>query len=212
MRKNGFLVFLDPRFHEDDERRRGMIDMAEKPEILDKKIVTKSRLFQIEEVHLRFSNGEERRFERFGGVRGDGVMVVPLLDNDTVILVREYGVGLETYYLSLPTGAVDPDESFIEAADRELKEEIGYGAKRYKELNKLANSPAYSMRQLRLLVAQDLYEEKLHGDEPEELEVLTWRLSEIGKLLNHPDFVDTKSIAALYIVREMIENGSIQFN
>jgi len=186
--------------------------MTQKPEILEKKVVATSRLFKIEEVHLRFSNGEERRFERFGGVRGDGVMIVPLLDKDTVILVREYGAGLDTYYLSLPTGAVDPDESFIEAADRELKEEIGYGAKNYKELNKLANSPAYSMRQLRLLVAQNLYEEKLVGDEPEELEVITWRLSELGQLLSHSDFVDTKSIAALYIVREMIDNGSIEFN
>lgn len=186
--------------------------MTEKPEILDKKIVAKSRLFQIEEVHLRFSNGQERHFERFGGIRGDGVMIVPLLDEDTVVLVREYGVGLDTYYISLPTGAVDENESFIQAADRELKEEIGYGAKKYTELHKLANSPAYSMRQLRLLVAQHLYEEKLEGDEPEEIEVLTWRLSEISELLKHADFVDTKSIAALYIVREMIQNGSIQFS
>lgn len=189
-----------------------MIDMTEKPKILEKKVVARSRLFQIEEVHLRFSNGEERRFERFGGIRGDGVMIVPLLDRNTVVLVREYGAGLDTYYISLPTGAVDLQESFIEAADRELKEEIGYGAKKYTELHKLANSPAYSMRQLRLLVAQDLYEEKLEGDEPEEIEVLTWKLSELSELLKHKDFVDTKSIAALYIVREMIEHGSIEIS
>ena len=75
-----------------------------KPEILDTRLVAKSRLFGIEEMHLRFSNGEERTYERLRTPPIAGVMCVPMLDRDTVVLIREYGAGVEDYQITLPKG------------------------------------------------------------------------------------------------------------
>lgn len=178
--------------------------MNKKPQILNCRVVAESRLFTIEEVHLRFANGEERFFERTKGRRGSSVMIVPMLDRDTVLLVKEYGVGIEDYFLSLPKGTVEISENLQEAANRELMEEVGYGAKRFQELKKLANSPAYSSGRMQLLLAQDLYPARLTGDEPETIEVIPWRLSQLSTLLLRDDFMEARSLAALYLVRELL--------
>jgi ADP-ribose diphosphatase len=54
------------------------------------------------------------------------------------------------------------------------------------------------------VLAQDLCEERLVGDEPEELEVVPWKLSELHTLLERSDVTEGRSIAALFIAREYL--------
>jgi len=180
--------------------------MPKKPIILGTQIVASSRLFEIEEVHLRYSNEQERRFERLRGKAHGAVMIIPLLDKETILLVKEYGVGLEQYYLSFPTGTIDEDEDTLEAANRELMEETGYGANKLIVLKSLSSSPSYSMRIMNVVLATELYKKRLIGDEPEEIEVVPWKLAKVTDLLQREDFNEARSIAALYMVREYLEN------
>ena len=60
------------------------------PQIKHRKQVAKSRLFAIEQLELTFANGEQRVYERMQGSARGAVMVVPLIDQQTVILVKEY--------------------------------------------------------------------------------------------------------------------------
>ena len=77
--------------------------------------------YRLEHLDLEFSNGERRRFERMVS-RGHGaVVVVPMLDEETVLLVREYAAGVHRYELGLVKGRIDAGESPEQAADRELK-------------------------------------------------------------------------------------------
>ena len=76
--------------------------MPEKPSILSHDIVAQSRLFGIERLELRFSNGEERVYERLRSPRIPAVLVVALKDDDTVILIREYACGTDDYQLTCP--------------------------------------------------------------------------------------------------------------
>ncbi len=84
--------------------------MRQKPTVLASEIVAKSRLFAVEELQLRFSNGVERTYERLVG-KGQGygaVMVVAMLDAEHAVLVEEYCAGVDEYQLSLPKGLVEP--------------------------------------------------------------------------------------------------------
>ena len=99
--------------------------MHKKPQILQRHLVAQSRLFRVESLELRFSNGVERTYERLMPGGSGAVMLVALLDNDTIALIREYGGGIEDYTLTLPKGAIDLGESLREACNRELQEEIG---------------------------------------------------------------------------------------
>ncbi len=177
--------------------------MPKKPDILDSRLVASSRLFRIEAVNLRFSNGVEVEYERLKGSGVIGaVIVVPLLDADTVLLIREYGVGLERYELGLPKGRVEPGESFEEASNRELMEEIGYGARRLTPLRAVSLAPGYLGHRTQIVLAEDLYEKRLPGDEPEPIEVVPYPLAKLDELLlDEPDFTEGRSIAALSLAQ-----------
>ncbi len=181
--------------------------MPNKPEILSTKTVAKTRLFEIEEVHLRFANGQERIYERMKGRMSGAVMIIPMLDADTVLLIREYGVGFGDYYLALPKGIIEPDEDILAAANRELMEEVGYAARDLRLLKPLTSAPGYIRGTgMKIVLARDLYPQKLPGDEPEEIEVVPWHLSKINELLLRDDFNEARSIAALYMLRDLL-NG-----
>ncbi|MGZ8191465.1 MAG: ADP compounds hydrolase NudE [Methylococcaceae bacterium] len=181
--------------------------MAEKPTILNKTTVAKSRLFRIESLDIQFSNGEQRNYERLarGTTSSGAVLVVPVLDVETVLLIREYSAGVHRYELGLPKGKIDAGESFFEAANRELKEEVGFGARNLHHLSSFSLAPSYLEHTTEIIIAQDLYAEKLAGDEPEELEVVPWKLNHINELLATGECTEARSIAALFMTREFLK-------
>jgi ADP-ribose diphosphatase len=160
--------------------------------------------FKIEQLDLEFSNGERRTFERIHGSGRAVVVIVPLLDRDTVLLTREYAAGLHRYELGLPRGRIDPGESLLEGAERELKEEIGYGARELIPLRQLSLAPTYMTHVAHVVLARDLYEEKLEGDEPEEIEVVPFRLENLHQLLMLEEFSEGRAMAALFLAREWL--------
>lgn len=180
--------------------------MPENPKILNKKIVTQSKLFSIESLDLEFSNGVIRQYERLmrhSGSHG-AVLIVPMIDRETVLLIREYSCGVERYELGLAKGKIDPGESALQAANRELKEEVGYGAYKLQQINSFSIAPSYMEHMTDIILAQDLYPEKLQGDEPEELEVVPWKLANLTQLVSSGQCTEARSIAALYRVRDYL--------
>lgn len=112
-----------------------------KPQVLSRQSVARSRLFHIESLELRFANGAERTFERLTGSDQGAVMIIAMPDPDHVLLIREYAAGFEDYVLTLPKGLVDPGEDIVTAANRELMEECGFGARRIEPLVELSLAP-----------------------------------------------------------------------
>jgi ADP-ribose diphosphatase len=181
--------------------------MARLPKALSRKLISQSRIFRVEEVDLQFSNGERRRYERLLGGRRGSVLVVPMLDDDTVLLIREYATGSHDYQLGLPKGRMEPDdEDPLQAADRELREEVGYGAHDLMLLKTLTIAPAYIQHHTYIVLARNLFPDKQPGDEPEPIEVVPWRLSDWQALMAQPDLTEARSIAALYMTREFLHD------
>ena len=177
--------------------------MRQKPKILSRRLAAESRLFRIEQIDLEFANGSRRTFERVPG-GADSVLIVPMLDGDTVILIREYGAGSDRYELGFPKGVVERGEDPLSAADRELQEEIGYGARRLQIIDRLSLVPGYIQHHSLIVLAQDLYPQRRQGDEPEPIEVVPWRLSEIDALLAREDFDEARSVAALFLAMRIL--------
>ncbi|OEE63487.1 ADP compounds hydrolase NudE [Enterovibrio norvegicus FF-33] len=183
-----------------------MMQKTKAPEILDAKVVAKSRLFQIEALDLRFSNGVERTYERMKPSGRNAVMIVPVTESGDLLLVREYAAGTECYELGFPKGLIDPGETALEAANRELKEEIGFGANQLIPLKEVVLAPSYFSSKMTLLMAQDLYPEKLEGDEPEPLELVRWPVAQAEELLDHIDFGEARSITALLLALRQLNS------
>ncbi len=175
-----------------------------KPEILHTEVVAKSRLFQIEQVHLKFSNQVERQYERMKGNNRGAVMVVPV-HGDHLLLGREYAAGTHSYELGFPKGLIDPGEMPIEAANRELQEEIGFAANKLTHLMELSLAPGYFASKMQIFVAEDLYESRLQGDEPEPIELVRWPLSQWFELLSEQDFSESRSVSALFLAQKHLK-------
>ncbi|BEE16163.1 ADP compounds hydrolase NudE [Aeromonas enteropelogenes] len=175
-----------------------------KPEILKAELVAESRLFKVESLHLKFTNGEERIYERMRGGNRGAVMVVPLFDAHTLLLVREYAAGTHSYELGFPKGLIDPGEDALEAGNRELMEEAGFGARTLIPLKQVSLAPGYFSSRMEILLARDLFPEQRIGDEPEPLEVIPWPLNRIDDLLARPDFTESRSICALLLARKWL--------
>ncbi|MBU2884542.1 ADP compounds hydrolase NudE [Gilvimarinus agarilyticus] len=179
-----------------------------KPVILQRQTVARSRLFRAEELQLEFSNGERRTYEKLCSGGPGAVLMVPMLDDSTVLMAREYAGGLEDYHLSLPKGAIDAGESPEQAANRELKEEVGYGAKSIQLLKQVHLSPSYMEHKINILLMRDLYPEVLPGDEPEPIEVVPCKLDDLFQLVMRDDVIEGRTIAALYLAQHWMTQHS----
>ncbi len=177
----------------------------QKPRILAQDIVAQSRLFKIEQVQLEFSNGEQRLFERMRGSGRGAVMVVACPDPEHFYLIREYCAGTHDYQLGFPKGLIDPGEDVLQAANRELKEEAGFGANWLTELKTVALAPGYFNATMHIVLALGLYAEQLPGDEPEPLELVPWRWQQLEDLLAQTDFTEARSVAALFLARQYLD-------
>lgn len=161
--------------------------------------------FKVERLDLEFSNGVQRQYERMKPRGGGAVIVVPMRDPETMLLVREYACGVHRYELGLVKGRIDRGEGVLEAAERELKEEAGFGARTLTVLRAMTLAPTYMSHQTHLVLAEDLYPERLPGDEPEELEVVPWRLDALHELMLREECSEGRSLAAMFIAREYLK-------
>jgi ADP-ribose diphosphatase len=182
--------------------------MRKKPQILSTETIAQTRLFHVQQLGLRFSNGVEVSYERLCGANKGAVLIIPMLDRDTVLLIREYAAGVDRYELALPKGRLEAGETLLEAANREIMEETGYGAQRLTFIRSLTVAPGYLSHTTHIVLAEDLYPRREPGDEPEEIEVVPWKLNQLSELLACEDCTEARSIAALFIVRDRFANES----
>lgn len=184
-----------------------MSDKKQDPIVHRTETAAKTRIFHIQEMDIEFNNGARVTYERVKSGENGAVLIVPLKDPDTVMLIREYAAGVERYELSLPKGKVENNEDILLAANREIKEEIGHGANKLTHINSVTLAPGYISHTTHIILAEDLYPERAEGDEPEEIEVVPWSISELDRLFDHEECTEARSIAALYMVRDMLRKG-----
>ena len=178
----------------------------QKPEILSISTVAKTRIFEIQTVDLKFSNGEQRTYERFKPSGRAAVMVLPI-DGDDVLMVKEYAVGTECYELGFPKGLMEQGETPEQGGDREMKEEIGLGAHEFIHLRTVNTSPSFMNNPMHILLAKQLYPCKLEGDEPEPLQLVRMPLAQLEQLLQDPNFCEARNLVALYCLRDYLKKS-----
>lgn len=172
--------------------------------------VARSKLFEIEAVRLQFSNGFETEYERVSSGSANGaVVVVPMLDSKTLLLVREYVVGFDRYELGLPKGLIGRNESPFEAANRELAEEVGYAAMQLTHLYSLSIAPGFLCYATEVILASNLTTARQKGDEPEALEIVPWPLQMFDELIGSGEITDARSLAALLLAKTKFDRDAV---
>ena len=160
-------------------------------------VLFRHRLFELQRQEL--AAGESSR-QSLVLSAPNWVNVIPLLSDGRVLLVRQwrFGIGAET--LEIPGGMVE-DESEEAAAARELREETGYVAARWRRLGEVEPNPAFLTNRCGTWLATELERvEEPRGDGEEEITVETAALEEIPALVANGAIRHALVVAAFYLL------------
>jgi ADP-ribose pyrophosphatase len=127
------------------------------------------------------------------------VVILPVLDADHVVLLRNHRWVVGETLWELPAGTLEPGEDLLEAAKRELLEETGYSAERWRSLGFLYASPGVLDEKLHLFVAEQLTPGEQNLEPDERIEPKIVRLEDALRMCVNGDVKDAKTITAILL-------------
>jgi ADP-ribose pyrophosphatase len=125
------------------------------------------------------------------------VVVMPVLQDGRIILIRQYRHAARQFLWELVAGRMDPGESVRQAAARELMEETGYRAKRFRVFLDLFPTPGFLEERMYILLAKGLTLGKAEPEEDEKIDAKAYTRGELEKMIQRGVLRDAKSIAGL---------------
>ncbi|HEU5351722.1 MAG TPA: NUDIX hydrolase [Terracidiphilus sp.] len=143
-------------------------------------------------------------------IRHTGSVVILALDsskskkNPWVVLERQYRHAANQYLWELPAGKLNPGEDPLAGAQRELEEETGYRARKWRPLINFYASPGFLAEAMLVYIAEGLSAGDTHWDEDEEIEFRLVRLNDLLKMIDKGAIHDGKTLASvLYYARSL---------
>jgi ADP-ribose pyrophosphatase len=131
--------------------------------------------------------------------------MVPLNEDGSLVMVRQYRHAIGEYIWEIPAGTLNPDESPLECAKRELIEETGYSATEWEELGAIVPVPGYSDEKIHIFLAQGLRPARQDLDPDEILRVREIPLEEAFHMAERGEIKDSKTISSLFLLRSRLE-------
>lgn len=169
-----------------------------KEETLNSERAFDGKLIKVRVDQVRLPNGFTARREV---VEHPGaVAIVPLLEGDRVVLVRQYRHPANKILLEIPAGTLGPGEDPEACAVRELAEEIGYRPGKLVPLFEMFLAPGYSSELIRVFLASELEYAPGKSDEDEILEIETLPLEQVVAMIDRGEIQDAKTICGVLAV------------
>jgi len=125
------------------------------------------------------------------------VVVLPVLKDGRILMIRQYRYAAKQYLWELVAGRIDKGETVREAAARELREETGYRAKRFRLILELFPTPGFLEERMHLLLAEGLTEGEAQPEEDEKIFSHAYKLHELKRMMRTGELRDAKSIAGI---------------
>lgn len=162
-------------------------------------LIHQGRVFALHRDRVTLPNGVVTTLDV---IRHPGAAaVVPVTDQGHVVLIRQYRYAVDDRIWEIPAGTLEPGESPLTCAQRELIEEIGMSAIRWRPLGTIMPLPAYSDERIHLFRAEGLAPAEQCLDPDEILEVHTFPYAETLEMIRTGRIRDAKSIAGLAMAR-----------
>lgn len=166
-------------------------------QIISSKELLKNKLFTIVEEVAHDPNGFEIHRSI---VRHPGSAVMMAIDEqERILLVKQFRLPAEADLWELPAGRLDPGESPLEAAKRELREETGYHAETWTQLVSYWPSPGYVAERMNLFLAENLTAGEQQPMDDERIETRWFAKEEVGDWIHSGKIIDGKTIIGYYV-------------
>lgn len=130
---------------------------------------------------------------------GGAAAVVPMLDDETLILIKQYRHAAGGFIWEIPAGRLDPGEDPLVCAQRELREEVGYRAANFEKLTAILTAPGFCDEKIHIYLATGLEPCHQSLEDDEVLYVTQKSLSEAIDMVWRGEISDAKTIIGLQL-------------
>lgn len=187
-----------------------MKDLVQDPHLIESCIesepVWRGKLLDVRRDRVRLPDGTEGVREYI--VHPGAVVIIPVLPDGRLIFERQYRYPVGRVMLELPAGKIDPDEDPLLTAQRELQEETGHTASRWRHLGTMHPTIGYANERIEIYLAEGLTALGSNNlDEGEFLELVELSLPEALEAVRRGELTDGKTLSAL-LWAEKILNGA----
>ena len=177
------------------------MDLTEKT--LESKRIFEGRLVNLRVDTVELPNG--RTATREVVEHKGAVAIVPMLDHEKIVLVRQFRQPAGAVLLEIPAGTLDKGEDPADCARRELVEEIGYFPEKLTEMFHSYLAPGYSTEMLHTFLAEDLRQVGQNNDVDEFIEVVPVNLRDAVEMINTGEIMDAKSICGILLASRLFK-------
>ena len=171
-------------------------------QVLSSEVVFEGPLFRVLRDRLIEPGGSE---EVRDIVRHNGSVVILAIDNAKnkknpwVVIERQYRHAAGRFLWELPAGKLEPGEDALQGAKRELEEETGYRAKKWKPLVEYFASPGFLGESMKVFIAEGLVAGEAHPEDDERIEFRLVKLSQVVKLIEKGAILDGKTLTSVLL-------------
>ncbi|MGA2808639.1 MAG: NUDIX hydrolase [Terracidiphilus sp.] len=182
-------------------------EVEEKAQVLASETVFEGSLFRILRDRVIEPGGKEGTRDV---IRHNGSVVILALDNTKnkrdpwIVMERQYRHAANQFLWELPAGKLDEGEDPLTGAQRELEEETGYRAKKWKPLVEYYASPGFLGESMKVFVAEGLVAGDAHPEDDEEIELRLVKLSEVLKMISKGAILDGKTLTSVLLYARQI--------
>ena len=172
-------------------------------ELIEKQVLYDGHRIRLE-VHHLLADGQ--RVAKEVCVHPGAVVILPLLDAQTLVLIRNRRYTVGKILVELPAGTLEKGEDPINCAGRELLEETGYLAKRIRPMRSFYSSPGILTERLHVFLAYDLQKQRQDLQDDEDIEVFTATLGEAVEMIHQGEIEDAKTISSVLMYERFYAN------
>jgi ADP-ribose pyrophosphatase len=183
-------------------------ERVEVAELLSSQIVYEGPLFRVRHDKLIEPGGKHSERDV---IRHNGSVVILALDRSKnkkdpwIVIERQYRHAANQFLWELPAGKLDAGEEALAGAQRELEEETGYKAKKWKPLVEYYASPGFLGESMKVFLAEGLVPGDAHPEEDEEIELRLVKLSDVLRMIEKGAILDGKTLTSVLLYARMLK-------
>lgn len=174
----------------------------------EEKTMKSDKLYEGKLLNLRIDTVElpDKKYSKREIIEHPGaVSILPVTDDNCVILVKQYRKAVEKSLLELPAGKIELNEEPGETAKRELKEETGFSANKIEYLLEFYTSPGFTNEKVYIFLATDLNKGETEFDDGEFIETVKIQIDDLMKMIDRGEIVDSKTIIGIQLAKKILD-------